>query len=133
MKCEQCESNSDLMVTARDEYGTPTCLVCPNCAHREEDPSVIAANISTIRMVTKPTFNLNGSSPETMLEDYVNVTVSLRETIHRMSQIVPHGRDYQTVDQYLAARREHESQVQMLETVKQEIEILAVHAVRART
>jgi len=61
-------------------------------------------------------YTLNGSSPDTVIEDAFRVSVTLRGGLMEMASIRPHGRDFAHTADLDAALREHN---QMVEKVKE--------------
>ena len=45
-------------------------------------------------MLSKPTIHFNGTSAQSLLENYTNVLEKVRELGLSMTKIYPHGRDY---------------------------------------
>ncbi len=73
-----------------------------------------------------PVINLNGTSANSLVEEYKTASHALREAINAVQNITVHGRDYQTAPEgcYQKARSEQTARLQKLETVLEEIESL---------
>jgi len=79
------------------------------------------------RDLIAPTIHLNGSSPETLIEDALGVINPLREAIAALGRAYPNGRDYypQGSDAIAAACHQHLDRVNRLRTVLAELEAIA--------
>ena len=79
--------------------------------------------------VIKPTIHLNGTSAEELLKNYRAAYNAILNAQAALQQAAPHGRDYyvQSGDSIAVAISQHVSRVQRLESVRREIEELAVH------
>mgnify|MGYP003138430736 FL=1 len=84
------------------------------------------------REFSDPVVNLNGSSRERLVEGYCNVAAALRDAQAMMMEIAPHGRDYQTMADSVAAldaaRRRHVARCAALDDMVAEYERLALVA-----
>lgn len=77
----------------------------------------------------KPTIHLNGTSADELLKNYRAAYNAILNAQAALQQTAPHGRDYyvQSGDSIAVAISQHVSRVQRLETVRREIEELAIH------
>lgn len=75
-----------------------------------------------------PTVNLNGSSANSLMIDYIRALDSLRDTEVRLCEIRPHGRDYQTAPDgaETIAKQQHEMRIKAVHRVLLEIEEIAL-------
>lgn len=84
--------------------------------------------------MTTPTIHLNGTHPKTLLEDYSKALDATKTAIallkHRAS---PNGRDYypQGTEAIQRAVQEHESRLDRLYSVRDEIIAIITHIMRA--
>ena len=80
-------------------------------------------------MTTTPFINLNGTSAKEFLEENLLAINALRIAISTLAMAAPNARDYQTAPMgtFRQAESEHRSRLMRLETVMQELEILAEH------
>lgn len=74
-----------------------------------------------------PVLNINGSSYQTLREDYLATIRVIQEAEKKLSAIYPHGRDFQTVDGglYQKARNEADARLKKIRDVLNEIENIA--------
>ena len=79
-----------------------------------------------------PTIHLNGSNAGDMLEGLMEALVSLKVAIEQVGKNGPNGRDYypQSPGAINAAIEEHESRLQRLRGVLNELETIALHVSR---
>ena len=70
-----------------------------------------------------PTIHSNGTSLEGLREDLFKAHTKIVDALNALCQAAPHGRDYYTQgpDAYNAARREHESRLARLRSVRDEL------------
>lgn len=70
-----------------------------------------------------PTIHSNGTSPKSLLEDYMKASASLRQAIHDLEEAGPNGRDYypQGPGAFTVAQEEHENRLERLESVRREL------------
>lgn len=78
--------------------------------------------------LTLPAINLNGSSPDVLVEGLREAVVALSAAIDAVAKTAPHGRDYQTLDDTAlpAAQHEHAERMASLHGVKAELEQIAI-------
>jgi hypothetical protein len=74
-------------------------------------------------MVTKPTINLNGTSPGELLEQHLPAINGLRSAISTLRAAAPNARDYQTerLDAFALAMNEHRDRLARRESVMDEL------------
>ena len=65
--------------------------------------------MKSLMAFTLPIFNLNGTSPETVYDEFNEALQSLRKSRECLNQCTVHGRDFQCnpIGQYDKARSEH--------------------------
>lgn len=80
--------------------------------------------------LTKPTIHLNGTSGNDLLDQYQDAITALNNAREYVSKTCPHGRDYyvQSPDGTQKARSEHCDRLKKIESVIEELEELALHA-----
>lgn len=80
-------------------------------------------------MVQFPQVNLNGTSKDALLEQYRRSYRAINAAIESLCEGAPHGRDYQTLPPGAVqlAIAEHRIRVAKLESVRAEIEAIALH------
>ena len=86
--------------------------------------------------MTLPTIHLNGTHPAQLLEDLNTAHGALQAALAAMRLwAAPNGRDYypQGGDAFRNAVAEHESRLERLDSVMQEIDALREHASNALT
>jgi len=73
-----------------------------------------------------PVINLNGTSANSLVEEYKTASHALREAINAVQNITVHGRDFQTAADglYQKARDEQIARLRKLEEVQAELESL---------
>jgi hypothetical protein len=73
-----------------------------------------------------PSVHLNGTSRESLSEGYARAFEALDAARERLAETCPNARDYyvQGPDAHRAAMREHESRVERLTSIQNEIEEL---------
>lgn len=83
----------------------------------------------------KPTIHLNGSSPDTLYEQYTNASRAIAEAIDALREAAPHGRDYypQEGDGIREATAEHVARLAKLESVLAEVKELTRHVANERS
>jgi hypothetical protein len=78
-----------------------------------------------------PTIHLNGTSAETLREDYVNAMRAIQDAIEAVEKIEFHMRDYYVIDRaWPVALEQHRERIKKLHSVKIEMEAIAVHCDR---
>lgn len=80
--------------------------------------------------MTKPTIHLNGSSAQSLTDDYVEAMRAVSDAIDKVQRhAAPNGRDYypQGNSAIDAALAEHRARLTKLTEVKAELEELAIH------
>ena len=80
-----------------------------------------------------PTVHLNGTSRESLLDDLMKASSALEEAYQALKRTAPNGRDYypQGPDAVYLAEGEHRSRLERLDSVKGEVDQLAVAVDRA--
>ena len=81
------------------------------------------------------TLNLNGSSPERLIEDHRTILELVGDVLDKIGSIAPHGRDYQTHESgkaFDADRATYASQVSALNRIKNEITDSVIHLMNER-
>ena len=73
--------------------------------------------------IVVPVVNLNGTSREELRKQGIGVYNALSNVEAELRNMLPHGRDYQTVgfDRYALAREQHMDRVRKIEAIKSEI------------
>lgn len=82
--------------------------------------------------MTKPIIHLNGSGKDNLLRQYTEALDAIATAQEKLQECLPHPRDYYVSPQagaYENARIEHLARLQMVETVRREIEDLAAHVI----
>ena len=79
--------------------------------------------------LTFPSINLNGSSPDTLVDDLRTACVAMMDAIEAVARTVPNGRDYQTLgpDAFPAAQHEHAERMASLHAIQKDLEAIAIH------
>ncbi len=78
--------------------------------------------------MTYPTVHLNGTSRNSLVDQYQNAANAVRTAIDTVAQNGPHGRDYYVVDgAFEAARKEHQARLDKLRSVLHEIDDILDH------
>lgn len=78
----------------------------------------------------KPTINLGGTHPSTLISDYTKAWTALNEAMAAVREAYPHGRDYQVPDsKYEVARREHDDRILKLQQIINDYDDLISHVV----
>jgi hypothetical protein len=68
-----------------------------------------------------PQINLNGSSPEFLMEQYTELHRALDAALGNAYAAMPHGRDYQLHDNYSEARRSYETFIASLNEYREDV------------
>lgn len=71
-----------------------------------------------------PKINLNGTSKESLREEFQEIAHSLRASIEKLSNSTVHGRDYQYdggEDDFKLARKQHNDRIERVQKVYDEI------------
>lgn len=81
--------------------------------------------MSTIVMI--PTVHLNGTTGETLLDQYLAAAEAVQKALGVVCDAGPNSRDYyvQGPDAALAAQREHETRIGLLKKVRDELAAIA--------
>ena len=68
---------------------------------------------------TAPVLNLNGTSAETLLEEYQDAYSAILKALRVVQQVTVNGRDYQTAPHgtYEKARAEHLARLEKLQSI----------------
>jgi hypothetical protein len=76
-----------------------------------------------------PTIHSNGTDPEVLLKNYLDVSAACREAISLLEACAPNSRDYyvQSTEAMRAAHIEHVERLQKFIQVKIELDSLAEH------
>jgi len=79
--------------------------------------------------MTFPTIHRNGTAAEDLLADYIDACQDLRTAIQTIQRNGPNGRDYypQGNAAMQAAQAEHQSRLERLTAVLQELDAIAEH------
>lgn len=79
--------------------------------------------------ITLPTLHLNGSSRESLLQEYITAMDALRRAVEALQKTSPNGRDYyiQGPDALPKAVKEHSLRLHRLADTIHELITLAVH------
>lgn len=80
------------------------------------------------RELTKPTFTINSTKPDNILEALRSALDATRAARAALSETLPHGRDYLDFAQCLRARQEHFDRQTALANIETELDVLAGHA-----
>lgn len=77
----------------------------------------------------KPTIHMNGSDPQRLYDDYINVATAINHALDALVETFPNGRDYypQGPDAINVAGREHSVRETLLMKVRDEMMDLADH------
>jgi hypothetical protein len=79
-------------------------------------------------MPTMPTVNINGTSVSELKRQALEALASLDEAMEKLGQMAPNGRDFQCAPAlFPVAEREHRDRVSRLDTIKAEVEEIALH------
>lgn len=79
--------------------------------------------------VTLPQISINGTSPSSLLDDYLKCRSAIMAARRVLAEHGPNGRDYQhDPSKFPAARAEHEARLSSLDTMETELLALAEHA-----
>lgn len=86
--------------------------------------------IGNLRPLIEPRVNLNGTSKESLVSQYTKVMRKLDDTLGLMGEAMPHGRDFQTMNnpEFHAekAREAWRERMQLIRELRNEIEKLAI-------
>lgn len=87
-----------------------------------------AATEETLKNVTKPGINLNGSSARSLADTYHEASAALDLALDVLRAATPHGRDYQlTPGSYVVAAAEHRDRMLAVERVRKEMFALGLY------
>ncbi|WNM70234.1 hypothetical protein [Myxococcus phage Mx1] len=112
----------------RYQPGSSTCEYC----RRPKDYEPANKEPVQASTLTVPTIHLNGTSAETLFEQYRTVAHALRNARQMLATAYPHGRDYYMSPGTLEkAEVEHESRLARVSSVIAELEELAMHIRKA--
>jgi hypothetical protein len=80
-----------------------------------------------------PAFNLNGTSPASIQDEYNNAMTAIRKAEQLLLNCTCHPRDFQfqTYDHYLKAREERDQMLEHLRSVHDYCEVWYWHAVES--
>lgn len=76
-------------------------------------------------------YNINGSNPREIMEEYSGALVALKEAVRMMRRCTPHGRDYQghpDPDAFAVDRKLHLDDLGTIADVIKSLEVHAIHA-----
>ncbi len=78
-----------------------------------------------------PVFNINGTSPASIQDEYNNAMTAIRKAEQLLLNCTCHPRDFQfqSYDRYLKAREEREQMLEQLRSVHDYCEVWYWHAV----
>jgi isochorismate synthase EntC len=83
-----------------------------------------------IQSFNAPIINLNGSSPERLIEDIRKALEALNDATVAVALTAPHGRDWQTATDgemlYRQARADHERRLHSLNVIHSELEAIGL-------
>lgn len=84
--------------------------------------------------IVAPYVNLNGSTAQSLLADYVHAKNAVDAALTELSKVTPHGRDYQTVsrDVFERAQRQHRRRVMLLTLVSEELTEISLALAKQR-
>lgn len=88
-------------------------------------------NTITAPTLTLPIFHLNGSGPRNILEDHRTALEAVETAIEQVCKAAPNMRDYYISNDpgaFDKARTEHFARVALLTKVKDELTVIAQHA-----
>lgn len=73
--------------------------------------------------MTPPRVNLNGTSKASLIRQHEEAAVALQMAVDALRVMMPHGRDYQTMELqvYRQAREEHIARLRRVDDVREEI------------
>ena len=79
--------------------------------------------------ITLPTLHLNGSSRESLLQEYITAMDALRRAVEALQKTSPNGRDYYTQgpDALPKALKEHSLRLHRLADTIHELNTIAEH------
>lgn len=86
------------------------------------------------KQLTIPTVHLNGSGGKSLLDGYLKAMGAISHAIRACQETAPHGRDYyvQSGHTLCQAMEEHVSRLATLQSIKNELNTLAVGIARQR-
>lgn len=76
--------------------------------------------------LTYPSRTLSGTHPESLLSIYLDALDALYHARDRLIQAEPNARDYASIQSYYGARQEHVRRLEMLETIINELNAIAL-------
>lgn len=91
---------------------------------------IIRTDEKNARLITAPTYHINGTSPRSHVETFLAAAHALRDALDKVAETAPHQRDYYVApgNEWVDARGDHEKRVIMLNTMIADYEALAMHA-----
>jgi hypothetical protein len=81
----------------------------------------------TTKTLTLPVLNINGTEREDLLMQVAEAYEALDNALGKLSQMAPHGRDYQTVseDVFRAACKEHAARCDAVREIMEDLTTMA--------
>lgn len=85
--------------------------------------------MSDDKTIAVPTIHLNGSSPERLMEGYMEAYKALHKALEVLGETAPNARDYYVVSDtaFTVARNQHDARMQSVKNVLEEMHALMDH------